>query len=135
MNTFTHLEKCVLDAMSNEHGDTLPHFAEYLSAAEFVRRDNTGHGFYTYFRSAASDVDPSWPRPIEGPHAYMTGMGDDALMGFLLFCDVGEPTALEGFQYGDSTGCTVDLRTWDLSTLRFHRLEWDRELEWSKSKP
>jgi hypothetical protein len=134
VTTFTHLEKCVLDAICAEHRDTIPHLAEYLSAAEFMCRNNTGHGFYTRFRSAASDADPNWPRPVEGPHAYMIGMGVDAIVGFLLWCCEGKPSSLEGFQYGDSTGRTVDLRTWDLSTLQFHRLEWDREVDWFNPK-
>ncbi|KHL24223.1 hypothetical protein PK98_14655 [Croceibacterium mercuriale] len=132
MLSFTQLETSVLDAISAENREALPPLSAFLASAVVVRRENTGHGFYTYFESDPANGSLVWPRPIYGPHAYMVGMGEEALMGFLLWCSGDEPSALEGYQYGDSTGETVDLKTIDLADLRFCRLEWDREVKCTK---
>lgn len=53
-------------------------------------------------------------------------------MGFLLWCSSTELSALEGYQYGDAAGDYVDLTTLDLADLRSQRLQWDREVKWTK---
>jgi hypothetical protein len=121
---FTHLEKSVLDAICDAQSSALPGLAEVLSTAVVVSRENTGHGFYTNFRAASGTYQLTWPRPIAGPNARMIGLGDDARMGFLLWCSEDEPNSLEGFQYGDTNGQTVDLKALDLASLRFSELEW-----------
>lgn len=125
MLTFTDLEQSVIDAICDAQRDTLAGLTEFMSSAEVLSRENTGHGFYTYFRAAPLDPHCVWPHPISGPNAKMIGLGEDALMGFLLWCSTGEPSVLEGFQYGDVTGETVDLKTFDLTTLSFSQLQSD----------
>ena len=121
---FTHLEKSVLDAIGDAQGGALPGLAELLSTAVIVSRENTGHGFYTDFRAAPGTFKSTWIRPIAGPNVHMVGLGDDAMIGFLLWCSEDEPNSLEGFQYGDANGQTVDLKTFDLADLRFSAIEW-----------
>lgn len=53
----------------------------------------------------------------------MLAMGDGMIMGFILWCENGYPQSLEGFQYGDAKGDTVDLKTYDLATLMFSHIE------------
>ena len=99
----------------------MPALREALSKALVISRDNTGHGFYTAFRTTAPQ-DGAWVHMIDGPCARMLDMGEDAVMGFILWCSERGPTTLEGFQFGDSAGDTVDLRTRDLGALRFSEI-------------
>ncbi len=121
---FTQLETAALEAICVNMRDTLPRLDGFISSAVVVSRENTGHGFYTYFDTHPAIADSVWPSPIGGPDAYMLGLGENAIMGFLLWCSGNEPSALEGFQYGDAKGETVDLKRRDLAKLRFHHLEW-----------
>jgi len=66
--------------------------------------------------------DGPWTQIIDGPSARMLDMGDDAVMGFILWCSQRGPETLEGFQYGDAAGNTVDLHTFDLEMLRFSEI-------------
>jgi len=91
---------------------------QILSTAVVSTRENTGHGFYTRLQLTASDDGP-WIQMINGPCARMLDMGDDAVMGFILWCSEREPETLEGFLCGDAAGNTVDLKTFDLGALRF----------------
>lgn len=61
---------------------------------------------------------------IDGPCARMLDMGDDALMGFILWCSERGPETLEGFQFGDAEGETVDLKTRHLGALRFSEISY-----------
>ncbi|WP_143058541.1 hypothetical protein [Sphingomonas sp. OV641] len=118
MLTFTHLERSILDAICLVERPSIPGLQEILSTATVVSRDNTGHGFYTKFRTAPLQ-DERWENMIPGPIARMLDMGEDALMGFILWCSEQGSNTLEGFQLGDSAGDTVDLKTRDLGALRF----------------
>ena len=124
MLEFTHLEKSVLGAICETQGCALPGLADLLSTAVPVSRKNTGHGFYTNFHAAPGTFQSSWRRPIAGPNVRMIGLGRDAMMRFLLWCSEDEPHSLEGYQNGDATGQTVNLKTLDLAELRFCQIEW-----------
>lgn len=100
---------------------SMPKLRDVLSTAGVSNRENTGHGFYTRLQLTASDDGP-WAQMINGPCARMLEMGDDAVMGFILWCSERGPQTLEGFQCGDTAGNTVDLRTFDLETLRFSEI-------------
>jgi len=124
MLAFTHLERSVLDAICMEEHPSMPALQEALSSAAVLSRENTGLGFYTEFQTAhppapSSDEGTRWASMIEGPCARMLGMGEEALMGFILWCSEDGPTTLEGFQLGDSAGDTVDLKIHDLQALQF----------------
>lgn len=121
MKTFTHLEKSILDAICAVERVDTPALCEVLSTAIVASRENTGHGFYTHFRTTAP-VRANWERVIDGPCARMLDMGTDAMMGFILWCSEQGPTTLEGFQFGDVAGNTIDLRTRDLEALRFSEI-------------
>ncbi|HEX8388492.1 MAG TPA: hypothetical protein VF636_05705 [Sphingomonas sp.] len=124
MLTFTPLEKSVLDAICKAEYATLPSLSEVLSNARIMSRDNTGHGFYTEFQTYACATSGAlWPSMIDGPSVRMLDMGDNALMGFILWCSESGPTTLEGYQLGDSVGNTIDLRERDLTKLRFRAIE------------
>jgi len=120
MTGFTSLEIAVLAAI----GSSQNVLHALLDTANVTERENTGHGFYTSF-----SVDRRLPpvqmphRQIDGPIAHMNNMGDGMIMGFILWLDDGYPDCLEGFQYSDNQGNTVDLETRDLTTLNFTRLE------------
>ena len=121
MMTFTHLEESILDAIcAVERADT-PALREVLSTAIVTTRENTGHGFYTHFRTTAPE-SAHWKHIINGPCARMLDMGMDAMMGFILWCSEQGPTTLEGFQLGDAAGDTIDLRSRNLETLRFSEI-------------
>jgi hypothetical protein len=124
MLTFTPLERSVLDAICTAERATSPTLSEVLSTALVTSRDNTGHGFYTAFQTTARAAkDTPWIHMIDGPFVHMLDMGDDALMGFILWCSDDGPTTLEGYQLGDPAGNTVDLKTTDLSKLQFIKFE------------
>jgi hypothetical protein len=120
MTGFTSLEIAVLTAITSGHAA----LGTLLDTANVTERENTGHGFYTSF-----SVDRRLPpvqtphRLINGPVAHMNNMGDGMIMGFILWLENGYPDCLEGFQYSDNQGNTVDLETRDLTTLSFTRLE------------
>ncbi len=121
MLTITHLERSILDAICMVESPSMPALREVLSTAVVVSRENTGHGFYTKLRLTAP-CDGRWMQMIDGPCARMFDMRDDALMGFILWCSEHGPETLEGFQFGDAKGDTVDLKTRDLGTLRFSEI-------------
>jgi hypothetical protein len=121
MMTFTHLERSILNAICDVERANMSALREALSTAVVASRENTGHGFYTHFRTAAFDR-ARWTQMIRGPSARMLDMGMDAVMGFILWCSEQGPTTLEGFQLGDAAGDTVDLKTRDLETLRFSEI-------------
>jgi hypothetical protein len=118
MTPFTHLERSVLDAICTAESSTMPALRGVLSEAIVVSRDNTGHGFYTEFRTAPIQ-GATWTSMISGPSALMSDMGAGAVMGFILWCSGQGPTTLEGVQLGDAVGATVDLKGYDLEALRF----------------
>jgi hypothetical protein len=124
VSDFTQLERSVLDAICQTQGGALTGLAELLSTAVPVGRENTGHGFYTTYRATSATFQSTWRRPIAGPNVRMLGLGEDAMMGFLLWCSEDESHTLEGFQYGDATGQTVDLKTFELADLRFREIAW-----------
>lgn len=117
MLTLTHLERSVLDAICMVERPSMPALRDVLSTAFVASRENTGHGFYTELQITAPH-DGRWMQMIGGPCARMLDMGDDAVMGFILWCSEQGPTTLEGFQLGDAAGDTVDLTTRDLAKLR-----------------
>ncbi|MCR6658573.1 MAG: hypothetical protein NVV72_04225 [Asticcacaulis sp.] len=121
MTAFTSLEIAVLAAICNSQ---VPSLRALLDTAQMTERENTGHGFYTSF-----SIDRRLPpvqtphRLINGPVAHMNNMGEGMIMGFILWLEDGYPECLEGFQYGDSLGNTIDLKARDLTTLTFTQLE------------
>ncbi|MFT4074264.1 MAG: hypothetical protein QM647_01950 [Asticcacaulis sp.] len=120
MTGFTSLEIAVLTAISSGHAA----LGALLDTAQITERENTGHGFYTSFSVDRHISALQMPdRQLNGPNAYMNDMGAGMLMGFILWFEDGYPDCLEGFQYSDSQGNTVDLKTRDLTTLTFMRLE------------
>lgn len=121
MVPLTHLERSILDAICTAERPSMPKLLEILSTAIVSTRENTGHGFYTRLQLTASDDGP-WVQMINGPSARMLDMGDDAVMGFILWCSERGPETLEGFQCGDAAGNTVTLNTFDLGALRFSEI-------------
>ena len=125
MPAFTELESAVLKAICDHLEDFGDHLRVVLATAQVAERDNTGHGFYTRF---SVDQKPPLPalsgRLLDGPVAHMDDMGEDMQMGFILWFEDGYPDCLEGFQYGDSKGETVDLKLRDLRELTFASLAW-----------
>ena len=126
MSAFTALEDAALKAICDRYAGIGDYLSPVLATAKIRERDNTGHGFYTRF-----DVDRALPLPPEsippvgsGPIAHMVDMGVGNMMGFILWFANGYPDCLEGFQYGASSGETVDLKSRDLRTLRFTSIEW-----------
>jgi hypothetical protein len=121
MVPLTHLERSILDAICMVERPSMPKLREVLSTAVVSTRDNTGHGFYTRLQLMVPANGP-WMQMIDGPSARMLHMGDDAVMGFILWCSERGPETLERFQYGDAAGNTVDLHTFDLEALRFSEI-------------
>ncbi len=130
MTGFTKLEAAVLHLVCETDAKQLTTdqrqiLKTQLTTATVVERDNTGHGFYTMFEMDRNAV----PRlesvsMIDAPSMSMEGMGDGNIVGFILWAEDGYPTTLEGFQYGDLAGQTVDLHDYDLFELRFTESSW-----------
>ncbi len=118
MDEFTTLERAVLEAICAARPEDGAALRRLLATARVLGRDNTGHGFYASFE-VSPDRPPVRLHPRSDPlvWAEMEGMGPGMTMGFVLW-----PDCLEGFQNGDETGATVDLRTRDLGTLRVRRI-------------
>jgi hypothetical protein len=122
---FTTLEAVVLEALCSRlpGGDAL---RRIISSARVRDRENTGHGFYTRFSVDPVERVPSaWENPTPAGAARLQGIGEGVLMGFLLWSKGGVPECLEGFQYGDEQGNTVDLKRWELGLLRCSQLAED----------
>ena len=118
---FTSLEIAVLAAICEGQPAAM---RDFIETAEVTDRENNGHGFYTLFSVDRARPALQMPlRMINGPDAHMNDMGDGMTMGFILWLDHGYPNCLEGFQFGDATGETVDLKQYDLHALTFTRLE------------
>jgi len=130
MTAFTNLEAAVLRLVCETDAyltaDQRQVLKSQLTTATVIDRDNTGHGFYTTF-----EVDRNTAPKLEGvnmidaPNMTMEGLGNGNSMGFILWAEDGYPTTLEGFQYGDLAGQTVDLHNHDLTELRFSKSSWD----------
>ncbi len=122
MREFTELERAVLDAICEGQSEMADGLRKLLATAQLTERDNTGHGFYTSF-----EVDKSTPplelpeRLLDGPNGEVAVGGETLLMGFILWCDDGYPNCLEGFQYGTRDGGNIDLKTMNLSSVRWLR--------------
>ena len=120
MTSFTVLESAVLRKIC-ERSPARGALEQLLSTASVTDRENTGHGFNTRF-----ELDPRLPSvpsledPILGGAALLNDIG--VLMGFLLWSKDGRPHCLEGFQYGDRDGATVDLKNLNLEALRYSAL-------------
>ncbi|MGN6208640.1 hypothetical protein [Asticcacaulis sp.] len=118
---FTSLEIAVLAAICDGQ---VPSLSALLDSAEVTERENTGHGFYTSF--SVDHEQPPVPisnRLLDGLIAHMSDMGEGMIMGFILWLEDGYPDCLEGFQYSDNQGNTVDLKTYDLTVLAFTHVE------------
>jgi len=113
----TDLEQAVLAAIVKDEGHLYPPLAKLLGGARVSQRENTGHGFYTQLILPTHEAPPTTLVRFTAPHAWMNDMGPGACMGFILWCADGYPDCLEGYQNGDETGRTVDLKTRDLAEL------------------
>jgi hypothetical protein len=88
-----------------------------METAAVVGRENTGHGFYTWF-----ETDPAQPALAENiglvdAPSLLVGVGPVELpMGFILWVEERRPTWLEGFQYGTERA-PIDLKAHDLFSL------------------
>ncbi|MFN3931795.1 MAG: hypothetical protein ACK4JY_08615 [Brevundimonas sp.] len=130
MTAFTNLETAVLALICETDGrqlapDQRQLLKSHLATAHVVERDNTGHGFYTTFevdRSATPKLETI--SMIDAPNMIMEGLGEENALGFILWAEDGYPTTLEGFQYGDRAGQTVDLHDYDQTKLRFRETSW-----------
>jgi hypothetical protein len=120
---FTSLERAVLDEICDQRLEDGAALRSTFATAVVTHRDNTGHGFYTYFdlgEFGSSVID----RLIDGPIAYMKDMGPGMTMGFIIWPKTATPACLEGYQNCDDYGETVNLKLRDLASLRFDRFEW-----------
>lgn len=125
MMKFTSLETAVLRLLvETESGQLGPEqrkaLARQLATAVVVDRDNTGHGFYTKFEVDRTAVHRlAGVSMIDAPTMAMKGLGEGNSLGFILWAEDGYASTLEGFQYGDVSGQTVDLIDYDLYDLRY----------------
>lgn len=120
---FTSLERAVLDEICNHRLQDGAALRALFAAATVISRENTGHGFYTYFDLGALGsgvLDPL----IDGPIAYMKDMGPGMTMGFILWPQTETPACMEAYQNSDDRGETVNLKLRDLASLQFDRFEW-----------
>ena len=55
-------------------------------------------------------------------------MGEEVLMGFIMWVNMDGANTLEGFQFCDAAGGETDLKARDLSELRFSELVWPNKI-------
>ncbi len=123
MSNFTVLEAAVLKAICHNDAQDGHALRLLLATAKVTKRDNTGLGFYTFF-DIQLDPKPAILDPrYRVASAYMEAMGKSMFMGFNLWFEDGYPDCLEGFQYSDDQGNTVDLTSYDLARLNITRLD------------
>jgi hypothetical protein len=130
MTGFTNLETAVLSLVCETEGKQLSgdqrHLLQsLLTTARVTERINTGHGFYTNFEVDRTLSKLEGLGMIDAPSMKMEALGDETIMGFILWAKDGYPTTLEGFQCGDRTGTDVDLHEYDLGQLRAIETSWD----------
>ena len=82
------------------------------------QRENTGHGFFTYFEVDQTHGSvATQSNPLYGPKLAVM-VGEQVLnMGFLLWLEGGYPDCLEGYQYCTEAGENIDLKAEDLLAL------------------
>ena len=119
----TKLERAVVDAICAARPDDGETLRALFTTAKVTRRDNTGHGFYTYFEFGSGALSFG-DRMINGPIAYMRDMGAGMTMGFVIWPEDDTPACMEGYQNCDDNGDTVDLKSRDLASLEYDRFEW-----------
>jgi len=99
MIQFTELERAVLAKLLAGEHPLLNQLRSQLRSCRIVRREMTGHGFYTHFSvgdaPAPLDVKVSFGDVV----AEIDGMPDGA--GFELYVEHGQLSMLEGYGYDD----------------------------------
>ncbi len=114
---FTALEQDVFGLICEAQPELAAQLRPLLAAARMARRDNTGHGFYTYVETDPLLPAVEWPaRMIHGPNRLVQVGEAEMPMGFILWLEHGRPDCLEGFQFGTVAG-DIDLNTYDLNGL------------------
>jgi hypothetical protein len=109
-DSFTLLERRVLDAICEKYPVDRSALRAQLSTAAFVRRENTGCGFFTYFVVDRSSGPPiSGERLRDGPAARIEGVKHG--FGFILWLDEGYGSCLEGYNWGEGNTAGLDLET------------------------
>lgn len=120
MSGFTELERTVLAVICDDQPGVAEQLFKLLSDARISERDNTGHGFYTSFDLGRGTPPIDWSlRLLDGPNAEIAVGNETLLMGFILWLDGGYSNCLEGFQHGTPAGDDIDLKTVDLSAIRW----------------
>src|SRR5262245_11735034 len=97
----TDTERRAMNFLLCGDNETLAILRAQLATSSVVRRQLTGHGFFTHFHvSEAADKLPSPGRfVIEDVHATFAEI--EYPVGFILFVEDGAIDTLEGFAYGD----------------------------------
>lgn len=114
--TFTRLERTILEIIAEAEPGIGPRLREILATANVTKRDNTGHGFFTYMETDTTFPRLKWKdRIISGPNVRVGVGGKSVPMGTILFLRDGHPHFLEGFQYAGD----VDLHDFDLADIKF----------------
>ena len=101
-STLTPLEQAVLRAICDKYPPDKAILEAQLSAATFLRRENTGVGFYTYLFVDRTSSPIGGDRFRYGP-APVKVDGLEHGMGFILWLKEGYADCLEGFSYDEST--------------------------------
>lgn len=118
MLEFTNLERTVLNVICDEHQEIAGQLRQLFGTARLSERDNTGHGFYTWFDTDKTMPPLDWPqRLVRGPNAEVSVGGETLLMGFILWLEGGYPNCLEGFQYCTPSGDDIDLKATGLEHI------------------
>ena len=115
---FTPLETRVLDLIGLSSGQLVEPLRALVQRAQVIKRDNTGHGFYTRM-SIEEPVKPLiWPeRLITGPDISVRVDRYTLWRGTILWLNDGIPACLEAYQYCTPTGGDIDLKEHDLHAL------------------
>ena len=118
MLRFTNLERVVLAAICDAQEGTAEPLRALLATAQMRQRENTGHGFFTYFEVDQTHGSvATQSNPLYGLELSVKVGGQVLLMGFLIWFTGGYPDCLEGFQYSTEAGENIDLKAEDLFAL------------------
>jgi hypothetical protein len=105
--SFSAFELSVLSKIAELYGDQSPGLVRQISLARFVKRENTGNGFFTDIAIDRQAVEPvRCTSPLDGPTVVFDGM--EVGIDHLLFLKEGYVYLLEGYAVAGESTSSLD---------------------------
>jgi hypothetical protein len=108
-NLLTPLERTVLNEICKQYPKDRASLEAQIASASVTSRENTGAGFFTYFRVASDAAHKVTGEERVRGDVLAKLHGLEFEMGFILFLEDGFLSCLEGYLNGDETTTGLDL--------------------------